>query len=114
MKKIEVIGVYVVPNHDRVHLLEIKTEETAIDFGLFTQEDKEQPAESWQTAYDELFLNSRGDKIIDLNTGFRATFFFHHLDFNKPFRTPFGEVKLPASEAMPERLKKVIQYHDVD
>lgn len=115
MKNIEILGVYKVPDRTDVHLIEIKSAVPIIDWGLFTQEDREKKEESWQVAYDEHFLSLGGEEIVDSpKEPFRAAFFMHFLNFNAPLITPFGPLTLPGAKLMPERLSKIIQHYEVD
>ncbi len=83
--------------------------------GDFTQEIPDQPCDNWQSPYMERILSASGDEVLageyeaserpELWQGdIRLTFFFHNLDFERPLRTPFGDVQLPAESELPERL----------
>jgi len=65
-KKIDIIGIYQIPNNADVHLIELEIDEkpSLIRVGEFTQAVPNSPREDWQAACDECYLNSIGDKII--------------------------------------------------
>ena len=58
----QLLGVYKINGASDVHLLEFifNISPTDIDVSSFTQEDDKLPKDSWQTAYDERFLNHDG------------------------------------------------------
>jgi hypothetical protein len=119
---VEVLGVYEV-NED-VHLIEIKveTKPSVVNVEDFTQEVEEVPEEDWQVAYDEYYLNDEGNEVIgdffnkpteDLSPT-RITFFLYFVDFSIPLSTPYGKVSLPSSTQIPNRLKYIIEFEEVD
>ncbi|SOC45089.1 hypothetical protein [Ureibacillus acetophenoni] len=119
---VEVIGVYEV-NED-VHLIELKIDTKPSDVNVegFTQEIEGVSKDDWQVAYDEYYLNDEGSKVIgdffnkpaeDL-TPTRIAFFLYFVDFTTPLLTPFGKVNLPSPLHMPERLKDIIEFEEVD
>ncbi|MBN2394939.1 MAG: hypothetical protein JXC36_00565 [Candidatus Atribacteria bacterium] len=121
--KTELIGVYTIPNHDDVKLIELVIEENLNDFDpiQITQEQKGLDKMDWQTAYDEQYLNAEGNEIIgdDFDrpnglTRFRLVFFFHYLDFNKPLLSQYGLIKLKQVTDMPVRLSKIIEYEPIN
>jgi len=68
----------------------------------------------------EQILSASGDAILaddyeaskrpELWEGdMRLEFFFHYLDFERPFLTPFGEIQLPTESEFPARLL-MIEY----
>jgi hypothetical protein len=114
---VEIIGTYVVQPEPPTHLVEvlIRNSTGVFDVGTFTQEVADLPRSHWQVAYDEHILDASGEAIIAdgffsrgqsaLWTGdVRLAFFFHHLDFSKPLKTPFGDVALPGETTRPPRL----------
>jgi hypothetical protein len=117
MPQIKVIGVYPIENEEPVHLVEffVLGAQGIFKVGDITQEIPDQPPANWQCPYMEQILSSSGDEVLaddyeaseraDLWKGdMRLAFFFHYLDLERPLRTPFGEVQLPAESAVPERL----------
>ncbi|MCL6266618.1 hypothetical protein [Flagellimonas myxillae] len=122
-KNTELIGIYSIPNHNDVNLVELIIEENVDDFDLgeITQEQKGQDKLNWQTAYDEKYLDENGSAIIgddfEKPTGlkrFRVAFFFHFLDLKKPLICQYGLIKLVEITEFPDRLKKVIKYTPID
>ncbi len=122
MPQIEFIGVYSIEADEPVHLIELRVRgsQDIFEIGDFTQEIPDQPRENWQVPYLEQILNPSGDEVLaddyeaskhpELWRGdMRLAFFFHYLDFERPLRTPFGEVKLPAESELPQRLS-MIEY----
>lgn len=68
---IELIGIYQVDNFEGVHLIELKANVPAdkFDVGKITQEKVELPSDSWQTPWDERYLDESGQMIIgDFNS----------------------------------------------
>ena len=121
--KTELIGVYTIPNHDDVKLIELVVGENLNEFDpiQITQEQRGLDKMDWQTAYDEKYLNSEGNEIIGDDfekpnglTRFRLVFFFHYLDFNKPLISQYGLIKLKNVTELPERLSKIIEYEPID
>ena len=117
MPQIEIIGVYPVQADEPVHLVELRLRgaEGLIKVGDITQEVPDQPPDNWQCPYMEQLLSSSGDEVLaddyemtkrpDLWRGdVRLAFFFHYLDLERPLKTPFGEVQLPAESELPDRL----------
>ena len=124
MPQIEVIGVYPAEAPEPVHLVELIVggADSAFPIGEFTQEVPDQPRSNWQVPYMEQILSADGAKIIaddseawrkpELFRGdVRFVFFFHCLDLQRPLRTPFGEIPLPAESELPARLS-MIQYQE--
>lgn len=122
--KLKIIGVYSVASSPHVHLIELETELSIseINFLSFTQEVLGKIKLDWQVPWDEKILNKDGSKIIredfeDTKPRLlknRIIFFFHYLDFEKPFLTPLGEITLPLPKEMPKRLKSIIKYTNPD
>lgn len=122
-EKSELIGIYTIPNHNDVKLIELVIDENIADFDprQITQEQKGQDKLDWQTAYDEKYLNDEGNKIIgdDFDkpnglTRFRLVFFFHYLDFNKPLICQYGLINIKQATDLPDRLSKIIEYEPID
>ena len=86
--------------------------------GKFKIGDFGQP-DSDQAAYDEAFLSDDGTTLAarrytqPSTPDFRLCFFLHFFDPQKPLRTSYGTVQLPPVSAMPDRLRRLIQYDPV-
>jgi hypothetical protein len=117
MPQIKVIGVYPVEADEPVHLIELSVlgAQGFFNVGNITQEIPNQPRGNWQVPYMEQILSASGNEVLaddyeaskrpELWRGdIRLAFFFHYLDFERPLRTPFGDVQLPAESDLPERL----------
>jgi len=68
-----------------------------------------------QVPHGEVFLRADGVAQIDVDavdwTGtVRIAFWLHYVDLDKPLHTPFGDVPLPLSTPLPERLLAVMAY----
>lgn len=122
MPQLKVIGVYPVEADEPVHLIELSIlgAQGVFNIGDITQEIPGQPRENWQCPYMEQILSASGDKVLtddyvsskrpELWKGtMRLVFFFHCLDLERPLRTPFGEVQLPAESELPERFS-MLEY----
>jgi hypothetical protein len=112
---IDVIGIYAVESRQPCHLVEllIRGHTGRVDIGSFTQERPGRPRSDWQAPWDERVLNAQGtadilgqfpSEIVASGEPLRLVFFFHSLDFNRPFVTPAGEVALQGAEERPPRL----------
>jgi hypothetical protein len=121
--RIEVVGVYEIPDAPHAVLIEIAvdTRPDDLDLGAFTQEEPGQPRENWQAPWMEQWLNESGERIVsepfdpppDNLTSSRVVFFLHYVSFDRPLITPAGEVALPAKAPLPPRLSAV-EYEPVD
>lgn len=118
-----ITGIYEVEGHRDVHLIEMTIDEPPekVDVGQITQEIPLKDRLDWQSPWEERYLNAVGDKIIgewmDIPTNeskTRMAFFFHYLDFNRPLKTQFGQIKLTNPTVMPERLRRIIKYEKPD
>lgn len=117
------IGIYRISGIDSVNLIELEINEEINGFepGEITQEIKGKERLNWQTAYDEKYLDDKGTEIIgdDFNRPrnldkFRVIFFFHYLDLSQALISQYGLIKLTQIEDIPERLKRLIEYEQVD
>lgn len=120
---VEVIGVY--PINSNVHLFEVMLNDnkpSEVNVDEFTQEILNEPKENWQAAYDERYLNESGDRVVgdffekpleDIAPT-RLAFFMYYVNFNTPLITPYGEVALPFPSPLPQRLKDIIVFDEVD
>ena len=116
-------GIYTVEGKPDVHLIELSIDHPpeAVDMAKITQEVEGVTNGSWQSPWDEKYLDERGEAVIgdwiELPTGqtqTRLLFFFHFLNFDKPLLTPFGELRLTSPSTMPARLKDLIVYEEPD
>ena len=117
---IQLIGVYKTNETSNIYLLEfiINSSPIDVDVSSFVQKDDTISKESWQTAYDEHFLNDDGTKVIGtfLNqeslTGdkTRMVFFMYFIDLNKPLISQYGEIQLTNLSPVPDRLLKIIKF----
>jgi hypothetical protein len=120
----QLLGVYKIKGNSEVHLFElyINTSPKNVDVSSFTQKDDTLPKNSWQTAYDEHFLNEDGTKVIgsfleqDSLTGLetRIVFFMYFVDFHKPLLSQYGEILLTEPSLLPNRLLEIIEFEPVD
>ncbi len=121
---VQLLGVYKINGTSDVHLIElnINASPTDVDVSSFTQKDDKLPKDSWQTAYDEHFLDEDGTQVIGtfieqdnlIGDITRIAFFMYFIDFCKPLLSQYGEITLPEPTSMPERLSKIIPYEQVD
>lgn len=113
LMKTEFIGVYCIDAPEPCHLIEMRVSNYVgeLDFSKFTQE-RGGDGSRWQVAYDERILDPTGTHDVmgrypfrpKIDGGARIAFFFHYLDFNKPFITPAGRIKIPDADVFPKRL----------
>lgn len=111
---IQIIGVYPVDTEEPCHLIEMKinVSDSRLDIGRFTQEIPGEPNDNWQVPWDEHFLNHEGTETLNPDypdekpddDELRVAFFFHYLDFDKPLKTPSGDLSLPQATDKPDRL----------
>lgn len=121
---VQLLGVYKIKGTSDVHLFElnINTSPIDVDVSSFTQKDDKLPKDSWQTAYDEHFLNENGTKVIGTfleqenlkGEKTRLVFFMYFIDFSKPLLSQFGEILLLEPSPMPDRLLEIIEFEPVD
>ena len=119
----KILGVYEIKGVPDVHLIEvlISVPPSCVDVSSFTQKDDNLPTDSWQVAYDELYLNKEGTRVIGAfgdqdklsgETETRIVFFMHYLDLSRPLQTPFGDVPLMEPTNMPARLRGKVKYSE--
>lgn len=121
---VQLLGVYKINGTSDVHLIElnINTSPTDVDISSFTQKDDKLSKGSWQTAYDEHFLNEDGTQVMGTfieqdnlkGDKSRIAFFMYFIDFRKPLLSQYGEIWLSQPSPMPERLSKIIPFEPVD
>lgn len=104
---VELLGVHPIVSEQPAHLVHlIMTHEfDEVDWCLFTQVNPELDRSSWQVAYDEHLL----ERLPDGRS--RVVFFFHYLDFARPFLTPAGPLPRPAATPLPADLAH-IEYEE--
>ena len=90
----KIIGVH--PVGKNIFLIEALVPGPYVDWLGITQPVDGQPKDLWQVPWDERQL---GDD--------RWAFFFHYLDLDKPFRTPFGDIWFPSPTPLPEHLADI-------
>jgi hypothetical protein len=122
VSQVTVEGVYEVPDHADVHLIELTVDVPAsqVDPGKFTQEVPGQPQSEWQVAWDEWYLDPDSGQPLGQSpmdaagmARTRLAFFLHSMDRSRPLVTPFGPIELPTPTAAPTRLSP-IGYEPVD
>lgn len=121
---VQLLGVYTINSVSDIHLLElnINSSPSDVDVSSFTQKDEKLPKNSWQTAYDEHFLNDDGTEVIGTYLEYdsligdktRIAFFMYFIDFNKPLLSQYGEIQLSIATPIPDRLLKIIDFEPVD
>ena len=121
--KVEIVGVYAVKRSPKVKLIEciIDCPPSQVDVSKFIHPIDNMPKSSWQTAYDEHYLNENGTEIIggfcDIPTDIlftRLVFFLHFVNLENPLLSQFGKLRLPTASSMPDRLKNLIKHVPVD
>jgi hypothetical protein len=88
------------------------------DIGKFIQPDPARPENFWQVAWNEKFLTSDGETLIELDrtqklpsaSQYRVVFVIHFWIPNAPLRSSYGELTLPAQQPLPERLWRLAPY----
>jgi len=104
---IEILGVFPIISEQPANIIHLTMTHAfeELDWSLFTQVDPALDSSSWQVAYDEHLLESLPDGRS------RVAFFFHYVDFSRPFMTPAGPLQLPAPTPLPDSLTH-IHYED--
>jgi hypothetical protein len=119
----KLIGVYIVDNNPDVHIVEVSFNDSPANVKIWqiTQEIERQSSDSWQSPWDEKYLDEKGEKIIGdyldiplTKTTTRIIFFFHFINFSKPLLTQYGELHLSIPTQLPERLKDKLVYEKPD
>ena len=89
----------------------------AFDVGQFVQPDPSQPKHLWQVAWNEKFLSSDGERVLQVEHGklpdsapFRVVFVIHFWKPNLPLQSGDGELRLPPIQPMPDRLWRLTPY----
>lgn len=83
--------------------LEVEDPRSVVD--SLTQSVSEQPPANWQVVWDERFLDPSGPREVAPEPGsIRVVAFMHYLDLERPLMCSLGDLQLPASSTLPERL----------
>jgi hypothetical protein len=96
----------------------VSNPDTHFDVGGFIQPDPSQAEGFWQVAWNEKFLTSDGEKLIELDRKsklpdakqYRVVFVIHFWKPNLPLRSSYGELALPSIQSLPERLWRLAPY----
>jgi hypothetical protein len=123
-EQIDIVGIYHVPEHKGVSMVEVIVHAPYTDFDPdgFMKPVPQTDPDTWERADDVRYLNPEGSLMIGdrfqrpIRTypETRMVVFFHDLDITMPLVTPYGLLPLPKRRPMPERLRRIIQYHPVD
>ena len=120
-EKLKVNGVYPVESSNYVHIVELEAKEQIRDLEIsqITQVIKGEERLNWQSPYDEKYLNISNELIGDwidepslINPGEKIVFFFHHLNFDKPLRTQYGDYEIRGINEPPTWLKELMKYEE--
>jgi hypothetical protein len=117
---VEVVGVYPVRAAEPCHLIELMMRGVGpgFDFGSISQPIPSAPSSLWQVPWGEVLLDKDYQEVLargaelsyrpELLVGdLRVAFFMHHLDGERPLKSPFGDIRLPKPVTRPKRLKTV-------
>jgi hypothetical protein len=77
---------------------------------------------SWQVAWAEAYLTPDGQSRLEdprwgeppQATDFRVAFFIHWWEEEVPLVSSYGELRCPAVQEMPGRLRTLVPYEPVD
>lgn len=104
---------------DDVAIIEVLVTDPDAAFNMseFVQPDSLRPENNWQVAWNETFLTPDGETVIgeypcnlpDM-LQYRVVFAIHYWNPDLPLRSSYGELALPAMEALPERLWRLTPY----
>lgn len=116
--KAEIIGVYTVPQENKVKLIELSIDCPPVQVDI-EQLRQQAGINGWQIAYYEHYLNKNGTELIgdcfNVPTSIeytRLAVYLYNLKFDKPLSSQFGELKLLTESPMPDRLKNIIEEYD--
>jgi hypothetical protein len=77
--------------------------------------------DSWQVAWAEAYLSLDGESRLEVRwpdvpeaKDFRVAFFIHYWEDDEPLLSSYGELRCPAVQQMPERLRRLVPYEPVD
>lgn len=117
--KLQMNGIYKVPDIEYVHLVELEVLDELNDFDIskITQVITNQERLNWQAPYTEKYLNKNNYVIGDLFDepetllqGDKILFFFHGIQHDKPFRTQFGVLGFNKATEIPPTLRNIMKY----
>ena len=98
----------------------VRDRDERFDMGQFTQAQDGVPRANWQAAWAETYLTPDGEALSaerwsepPQSGDLRVAFFVHFWQPEKPLCTSYGEVGCPAVQEMPERLARMVPYHEV-
>ena len=88
------------------------------DVGAFVQPDPSQAESFWQVAWNEKFLTSDGEKLLEHDRKsklpdvkqYRVVFVIHFWKPDLPLRSSYGELAPPSIQPLPERLWRLAPY----
>ena len=92
------------------------------DVGDFVLEDRSLPRDNWQAAWAEAFLTTDGQQVLvkrwssrpmDQND-FRVAFYIHYWKTGNRLLSSYGPLPASLPSPMPERLKRLVPYVEVD
>jgi hypothetical protein len=101
-------------------LVEMLVDDELLEFdpGLVVQENPNQPESFWQTAWNETYLSSDGEKVVagyplatrPSSTNLRVALYIHAFAEHPAISYAGKPLQLPAVTAMPERLWRLVPY----
>jgi hypothetical protein len=76
---------------------------------------------NWQVAWAEAYSSLDGASRLEARwpgppeaKDFRVAFFIHYWEDDVPLMSSYGELRCPAVQEMPERLRRLVPYEPVD
>lgn len=97
--------------------VEVLNRDSRFNVSDFTQEIGKLPRDSWQAAWDEVFLNDDGTSLLGRKGSqppkegdLRIAFYFHYWDPDKPLLSSYGEIEAPQVTEMSPRLESLVPY----
>lgn len=107
-------------NMDDAAVFEVQVTNPDAKFSMsdFVQADPSRPKEQWQVAWDETFLTTDGETVIDIGRGrrlpearqYRVVFVIHSWKPGLPLGSSYGELQPPPMQPLPERLWRLAPY----
>ena len=99
----------------------VRNRDDQFDVSDFAQGPAGVPWENRQVAWAEAYLTPDGEGLIverwsepPQSGDLRIAFFLHYWQSDEPLRTSYGDVKCPAIQEMPDRLRRLVPYEPVD
>jgi hypothetical protein len=94
----------------------------SFDVGDFVLEDPTLPRDNWQAAWAEAFLTTDGERLLVKRWGslpkdqqnFRVAFYIHNWKLGGRLLSSYGPIPTTAPLPMPDRLKRLVPYVEVD